>query len=73
MTETTAPLGTLEWVTATGGRLTTEDVRRLLRPVAAAHAVNVVGRLAMLVRLNAGRRVDIDVDVLQPPSSPVTP
>ena len=72
MTEATSPLGTLEWVAATGGRLTTAEVRQLLRPLAAAHAANVVGRLAMVVRLNAGRHADIDVDGLQPPTSPLT-
>ena len=32
MTGTTAPLGTLEWVAATGGQLTAAERRRLLRP-----------------------------------------
>jgi hypothetical protein len=72
VTETTAPLGTIEWVSATGGQLTTDEVRRLLRPLAAAHASNVVGRLAMLVRANVGRHADLDVDRLQPPVSPFT-
>lgn len=69
MTGTTAPLGTYEWVAATGGQLTAAERRRLLRPLAAAHAANVVGRTAMLTHLNSGRRADIDPASLRPPTS----
>jgi hypothetical protein len=69
MTTTTAPLGSFEWVAATGGQLTAADRRRLLRPLAAVHAANAVGRAAMLIHLNSGRRADIDPASLRPPTS----
>ncbi|HEY3089243.1 MAG TPA: HD domain-containing protein [Jatrophihabitantaceae bacterium] len=69
MTGTTAPLGTFEWVAATGGQLTPAQRRRLLRSLAAVHAANAVGRLAMLSHLNSGRRADIDPAGLRPPTS----
>jgi hypothetical protein len=69
MTGTTAPLGTFDWVAATGGQLTAAERRRLLRPIAATHAANAVGRVAMLAHLNSGRRADIDVAGLRPPTS----
>jgi hypothetical protein len=62
-------LGTYEWVAATGGRLTAAERRRLLRPLAAVHAANAVGRLTMLTRLNSGRRADLDPAELAPPTS----
>jgi hypothetical protein len=66
---TTAPLGTLDWVAATGGQLTAAERRRLLRPLAATHAANIVGRAAMLIHLNSGRRADIDPSALAVPTS----
>ncbi len=69
MTGTTAPLGTFEWVAATGGQLTAAERRRLLRPLAVAHAANAVGRTAMLIHLNSGRRAGIDPASLRPPTS----
>jgi hypothetical protein len=48
--------GTHPWVERTGGLLTAAERRRLLRPLARAHAVNAVGRVSMAVRLNSGRR-----------------
>ncbi|HEY3002544.1 MAG TPA: hypothetical protein VGJ44_09345 [Kribbellaceae bacterium] len=69
MTGRTALLGTFEWVAATGGQLTAAERRRLLRPLAAAHLANAVGRTAMLTHLNCGRRADIDPASLRPPTS----
>jgi hypothetical protein len=69
MTGTTAPLGALDWVTVTGGQLTAAQRRRLLRPIAATHAANAVGRVAMLAHLNSGRRADINGASLLPPTS----
>jgi hypothetical protein len=69
LTGTTAPVGTFEWVAATGGQLTAAERRRLLRPLAAVHAVNAVGRAAMLIHLNSGRHADIDPAELRPPAS----
>jgi hypothetical protein len=56
MTPAPTDLGTHAWVTRTGGRLTAAERRSLLRPLARTHAVNAAGRLAMLVRVNSGRR-----------------
>jgi hypothetical protein len=69
VTGTTAPLGTLAWVAATGGQLTAAERRGLLRPIAATHAANAIGRAAMLTHLNSGRRADIDPSALLPPTS----
>jgi HD domain len=72
VTRTTAPLGTLGWVAATGGQLTAAERRRLLRSIVAAHIANVAGRAAMLAHLNSGRRADIDFASLQQPTSALT-
>jgi len=69
VTGTTAILGTHDWVAATGGQLTPAERRRLLRPIAATHAANAVGRVAMLAHLNSGRRAHIDLARLRPPTS----
>jgi hypothetical protein len=72
MNDAPTGLGTLHWVERTGGRLTHVERRSLLRPVARAHAVNMVGRLSMLVRLNSGRRTQIALTRLLPPRSVLT-
>jgi hypothetical protein len=64
-------LGTHAWTVRTGGRLTRSERRALLVPLARAHAGNLVGRTAMLLRVNAGRRVTLDVTALAPPTSPL--
>ena len=69
MAHPTAPVGTLDWVTATCGRLSPAERRRLLRPIAATHAANVAGRAAMLIHLNSGRRAEIDPSALAVPTS----
>ena len=53
----TTGIGTHAWVERTGGALTTQERGLLLRPLAATHVVNAVGRMSMLLRLNSGRRV----------------
>jgi hypothetical protein len=53
----TIEIGTHGWVERTGGALTAKERRQLLRPLVATHAVNAAGRMAMLLRMNAGRRV----------------
>jgi hypothetical protein len=53
----TIGIGTHGWMERTGGALTTKERRQLLRPLAATHAVNAAGRIAMLLRVNAGRGV----------------
>lgn len=66
---TDAPLGTYDWVAATGGQLTAAERWSLLRPLAAAQAATVIGRLAVLTRLNSGRRAAIDLADVRPPTS----
>ncbi len=56
----------------TGGQLTPADRRALFPALARAHAVNAVGRLTMLARLNSGRRAEIPRDALRQPSSVLT-
>ncbi len=65
-------LGTHSWVERTGGQLTGAERRSLLRPLARTHAVNAVGRLSMLTRLNSGRRAHVEPTLLAPPSSALT-
>jgi HD domain len=65
-------LGTHSWVDRTGGQLSGAERRSLLRPLARTHAVNAVGQLSMLVRLNSGRRAQVDPAELIPPSSALT-
>ncbi|HEX7189062.1 MAG TPA: HD domain-containing protein [Actinomycetes bacterium] len=56
MTPAPTDLGTHAWVERTGGRLTAAERRGLLRPLVRAHLTNAAGRLAMLLRVNSGRR-----------------
>ena len=65
-------VGTHPWVDRTGGQLTRAERRSLLRPLARTHAINAVGRLSMLARLNSGRRAHVDPAALVPPSSVLT-
>ena len=65
-------LGTHSWVDRTGGQLTGAERRSLLRPLARTHAVNAVGRLSTLARLNTGLRAQVDPARLVPPSSALT-
>ena len=61
MTGTTAPVGTLAWVAATGGQLTAAERRRLLRPIADGPRGQRRRRVAMLIHVNSGRRAEIDL------------
>ena len=65
-------LGTYSWVDRTGGQLTGAERRSLVPPLARTHAVNAVGRLSMLARLNTGLRAQVDPAQLVPPSSALT-
>ena len=67
-----AELGTVDWVQQTSGWLTPTERRSLLRPLAWSHARNAVGRLAMAVRLNSGRRAYVSASRLVPPSTVLT-
>ena len=69
----TARVGTFTWVQRTGGQLSPDERRSLLRLLMAAHATNAVGRLSMLVRLNSGRRtLPLPAAVLAAPTSALT-
>jgi hypothetical protein len=65
-------LGTVTWVQQTSGWLTPAERRSLLRPVARSHARNAIGRLAMVMRLNSGRRAYLPASRLVPPSTVLT-
>jgi hypothetical protein len=65
-------VGTHAWTVRTGGQLTPAETRRLLLPLAKAHAINVGGRLAMLAHVNSGRRASLGPGALIPPSSVLT-
>jgi hypothetical protein len=65
-------VGTHSWVDRTGGQLTGAERRALLGPLARTHAINAVGRLSMLARLNTGLRAQVDPARLFPPSSALT-
>jgi hypothetical protein len=65
-------LGTYPWVERTGGRLTAAEKRQLARPLAVSHAGNLAGRLAMLLRVNSGRRRDPRLGRRAVPDTPLT-
>lgn len=67
-----ARLGTLTWVHRTGGQLISAERRQLLRPLARAHVGAAVGRTAMLLRVNSGRRTGLPARALRTPSSILT-
>ena len=48
--------GTIAWSKRTGGQLSSTERRQLLPPLALAHAHNLIGRTAMALRVNSGRR-----------------
>jgi hypothetical protein len=72
MNDGRAELGTVTWVQQTSGWLTPAERRSLLRPVARSHARNAIGRLAMVMRLNSGRRAYLPASRLVPPSTVLT-
>jgi hypothetical protein len=65
-------LGTYPWVERTGGQLTASERRQLARPLAASLAGNLTGRLAMLLRVNSGRRRGASLGRRTVPDSPLT-
>jgi hypothetical protein len=65
-------LGTHAWVERTGGVLTSAEQRRLLRPLARAHATNAAGRLSMLLRVDPGRRLPAGGGLVPLPDSVLT-
>jgi hypothetical protein len=72
MTANASRVGTIAWSNRTSGRLTGAETRQLLIPLARAHAVNAVGRTAMALRLDSGRRAQVSDRALRIPSSVLT-
>lgn len=72
MTGPSTRLGSMSWSARTGGQLTGAEVRELLRALARSHAINAVGRTAMLLRLHPGRRAHLPERALRTPSSVLT-
>jgi hypothetical protein len=64
--------GSHSWACATGGRLTAAERRLLLARLARASALHAFGRVSVLLRLNAGRRTEVRLSRLLPPSSALT-
>jgi hypothetical protein len=62
-------IGTIEWTERTGGVLSGAEQIALARPLLRSHREIVAGRIAMALRLHAGRRVAIDPSSLTPPDS----
>jgi hypothetical protein len=65
-------VGTVEWTSRTGGRLTPAERRRLIADLGRVHAMNAVGRLSVLAGVNAGRAAHVPHGRLLPPDSPLT-
>ena len=65
-------VGDHAWSLATGGRLNAQEKRGLVTAVVTAHVRNIIGRLAMAVHLDSGRRRTLDVDLLSPPATILT-
>jgi hypothetical protein len=62
-------IGTIDWTERTGGVLTRQERTALMRPLLRAHRDIIAGRIAMALRLHAGRRTSIDPGSLAPPDS----
>lgn len=71
-TRTSAPVGTAAWMQDTRGWLSPADKRSLLRPLAAAHVHNLVGRTRLALGLHPGRRAFVPAERLAPPRSTLT-
>lgn len=72
MTGSATRLGSMAWSDRTGGKLSGAETRKLLAPLARAHAVNAVGRTAMALRVHSGRRAQVPERALRTPSSALT-
>ncbi|MCV7077670.1 HD domain-containing protein [Mycobacterium szulgai] len=62
-------IGTIEWTECTGGQLSRAEQIALVRPLLGGHRGIIAGRIAMMLRLHAGRRNSIDPSSLIPPDS----
>ncbi len=64
-------IGTIEWTERTGGVLNRAEQIALARPLLRGHRGIVAGRIAMALKLHAGRRISLDPSCLLPPDSPL--
>ncbi|MDQ1631493.1 MAG: hypothetical protein QOC80_1465 [Frankiaceae bacterium] len=71
-TSTTGRVGDLAWSMRTGGQLTGDEQRELLRPLPGILASNAIGRAAMLLRLHRGRHAQLPRRALRTPASVLT-
>jgi hypothetical protein len=62
-------LGSIGWTERTGGVLTTRECVSLAAPLVRGELAMLVGRLAIALRLNSGRRKAVDPARLLPPDS----
>ena len=65
----TATVGTVAWTQDTRGWLSASERRELLRPLAAAHLRNAVGRTRLALHLHPGRHAHVAPERLEPPRS----
>ena len=65
----TDPIGSVGWTERTGGVLTARECLTLARPLLRGELSLLAGRLAMVLRMHAGRRNSIDPASLVPPDS----
>lgn len=65
-------IGSLPWVARTGGRLSSSERRALIRPLARVHTRMVLGRVAVALRVNSGRRAIVPPSELRIPTSVLT-
>lgn len=62
-------IGTIEWTERTGGVLNRAEQLALARPLLRGHRGIIGGRIAMALRLHAGRRTSLDPSSLTPPDT----
>jgi hypothetical protein len=65
-------VGTHAWSLCTNGQLTAAERRHLVPAVIAVQVRNVVGRLAIAAHVDHGRRREVDLDRLVPPTTTFT-
>ncbi|KAA0110800.1 HD domain-containing protein [Mycolicibacterium sp. P1-5] len=62
-------IGTIAWTERTGGVLRRDEQAALALPLLRGHRAIIAGRIAMALKLHAGRRTSIDPSSLTPPDS----
>ena len=72
MTSSIQRIGTLPWVARTAGQLSPPERRALIRPLAQVHATMALGRAAVALRIDSGRRALVPPIELRRPNSVLT-